>query len=58
MSGQFHTPAALCLGKNTGNHWIGGWVGRSAGLDVLKTEKCFLLPEFKLWTFQAAVWSL
>jgi len=42
-------------GKEHLTHWIEGWVDRSVVLDVLKREKCLLLPEFKLGTFQAAV---
>ena len=51
MSGQLHAPAALAMGKNTGTHWIEGWVGPREGLDILKTEKCLLLPGFKLGDF-------
>jgi hypothetical protein len=40
------------MGKNTGTHWIEGWVGPHEGLDVLKTEKWLLLPGFKFGTFQ------
>jgi hypothetical protein len=35
VSGQHHGPAALYPGERTpGTHWIGGWVGPSAGLDA------------------------
>jgi hypothetical protein len=35
VSGQRHTPAALCLGERTpGTYWIGGWVDPRAGLDT------------------------
>jgi len=30
---------ALPLGKNTSTHWIGGWVGPRASLDVLEKIK-------------------
>ena len=33
VGGQRHAPAALPPGKRTGTHFIGGWVGPSAGLD-------------------------
>jgi hypothetical protein len=33
VSGQFHAPAALPLGKDSGAHWIGDWVGIGNGLD-------------------------
>jgi hypothetical protein len=34
-SGQRHAPAALYPRERTpGTHWIGGWVGRRAGLDA------------------------
>jgi hypothetical protein len=39
VSGQIHALAALSLGKNTGPHWAGGWLGLSAGLDVSKKKK-------------------
>jgi hypothetical protein len=36
MSGQFHAPAALPPGKEPpSTHWIGGWVGSRAILDVV-----------------------
>ena len=36
MSGQFHTPAALTPAKNSGTHWMGGWVDPIEGLDLGK----------------------
>ena len=36
MSGQHLTPAASCPGKNPGTHWVWGWVGLRASLDVTK----------------------
>jgi hypothetical protein len=38
-SGEFHAPAALLPGKNSGNHWIRGWVGLRAGLDAMTWTK-------------------
>jgi hypothetical protein len=36
-SGQLHAMAALPLrGKAPYTHYIGGWVGTTAGLDVMK----------------------
>jgi hypothetical protein len=35
VSGQHHVPAALYPEERTpGTHWIGGWVGPRAGLDI------------------------
>jgi hypothetical protein len=33
VGGQRHAPAALHPGKKPGTHCMGGWVGRTAGLD-------------------------
>jgi hypothetical protein len=33
VGGQRHSPTALPLGKRPGTHFIGGWVGPTAGLD-------------------------
>jgi len=33
LGGQRHASTALTLGKNTGNHYKGGWVGPKTGLD-------------------------
>jgi hypothetical protein len=36
VSGQLHAPAALPPEKDPpGTHWIGGWVGPRAGLDMV-----------------------
>jgi hypothetical protein len=34
VGGQLHAPAALPPGKRPGTHFIGGWVGLRAGLDL------------------------
>jgi hypothetical protein len=35
VSGQNHAPAGINLqGKDSGTHWMGGWVGPRAGLDT------------------------
>jgi hypothetical protein len=44
MSGQFHAQAAL----PPGTHWIGGWAGTKAGLDV-EGRKFLTLPGLELW---------
>jgi len=39
VRGQLHAPTALALGKEslvTCTHFITGWVGPKAGLDVLE----------------------
>jgi hypothetical protein len=37
VSGQHRAPAALAPGKELpGTHWIGGWVGPTAGLVVVR----------------------
>jgi len=41
MSGQLHAPAALLPGKISGTHWIGSWVGPSAGLEREAERKKF-----------------
>jgi hypothetical protein len=35
VSGRLHASAALPPGKKPCTHWIGGWVGRRAGLDAV-----------------------
>jgi hypothetical protein len=36
VSGQLYVPAALPTGeRDSGTHWIGGWVGPRTGLDVV-----------------------
>ena len=39
MSDQLHAPAALHPGKNLSALLIGGWMGSTAGLDVLEKRK-------------------
>jgi hypothetical protein len=39
MSDQLHAPAALPQGRDLGTHWIGGWVGSRAGLDIVVKRK-------------------
>jgi hypothetical protein len=40
VSGQLHAPTALPPGKEpAGTHWIGGWVGPRAVLDVVVKRK-------------------
>lgn len=51
MSGQYHAPTALPLGKDSVTHSVEGWVGPSAGRDVSKKSLLSLL-EFEPRTFQ------
>jgi len=48
MSGQFHAPVALLLGKDPPApiHWIGRWVDPKAGMDAAANERIpsLLLP--------------
>jgi hypothetical protein len=45
VSGQFHAPAALPTGETApGTHWLGGWVGPIADLDVMEKRKILPLP--------------
>jgi len=40
VSGQFHASTTSPPGKESpGAHWIGGWVGPTAGLDMLASRK-------------------
>ena len=54
VSGLLHAPAALPSGKKAGTHWIRGWVGPKAGLDVLEKgqEALLPLPVIETQTFQ------
>jgi hypothetical protein len=39
---NFTSSRLALLGRTPGTHWIGGWVGLRAGLDILeKNESCF-----------------
>jgi hypothetical protein len=37
--GQLHALAALPPGERASSHWIGGWVGLRAGVEVWRREK-------------------
>jgi hypothetical protein len=40
VSGQLHARAVLPPGERAPNtHWLGGWVGPRAGLDVVEKTK-------------------
>jgi hypothetical protein len=39
VSGQLHALAALTPGRAPGTHWIGGWMGLKASLDVVGKKK-------------------
>ena len=41
VSGQIYVRTTLLLAKGPDDHWIGGWVGCSASLDVLGNRKVF-----------------
>ena len=41
VSVQLHTPAVFPPWKSPSTHWIGGWVGPRASLDILKKRKVF-----------------
>jgi len=42
------TPRPLCSTvRNSGTHWIGGWVSPSAGLDFGEKKHLLLLPRFE-----------
>jgi hypothetical protein len=43
VGSQFHAPAALGPGKNSGTHGTGGWEGSRACLDVSEKTKIILL---------------
>jgi hypothetical protein len=45
VSGQLHTLATLPLRKDLVTHWIGGWVGLRAGLNVVTKRKILLCQE-------------
>jgi hypothetical protein len=50
VSDQLHASAALPPGEiAAGTHWIGGWVGPTAGLDAMeKRKKSCCLPGTEL----------
>jgi hypothetical protein len=40
MTGQLHAPAAFNTGERAPDtHWLGGWVGPRAGLDMVSKRK-------------------
>jgi len=41
VSAKLYAPAALPAVKNTGNHWLGGWVSPAAGLGSTGAHKIF-----------------
>ena len=43
--GQHQAPAALFPEKNSGTHWMGGWVGPRASMEKKNTLP---LPAFEL----------
>jgi hypothetical protein len=48
VSGQLHAPAALRPEEIVlGTHWIGGWVGPTAGLDTVEKRMSCTFPGIK-----------
>ena len=47
-SGRLSSPAAFSLGKNSGIHSVGGWVGPAAGEPFGRQKHLVLLPVFEL----------
>jgi hypothetical protein len=39
VSGQLYAPGDLTQWRAPGTHWVGGWVGRRAGLDAVAKWK-------------------
>jgi hypothetical protein len=56
--GQLHTPAALPPRKNSCTHFIGGWVGSRACLNVIRREKCPVLAGNRKLAVQPGAYSL
>jgi len=53
LSDQLHAQDALPTVNNLGIHWMWGWMGYSAEIDVLEKELNFLpLPGFEPQVFQ------
>ena len=50
VGGQRHAPAALTLGKRAGTHFVGVWMGSTAGADGC--GKFLPLPRFDPRTVQ------
>jgi hypothetical protein len=48
MSGQFHAPTSLSLGKELPYHLIGVWVDPRTGLDDVEKRKFLTLPVLEL----------
>jgi hypothetical protein len=49
VSSQLHVPICLAPGKEPpGTHCIGGWVGPTAGLDVVEKRKSLPLQGLEL----------
>jgi len=52
LCGKHHTLATLPMGKNPGAYWIGGWVGRRAGLHDLEKINFLSVLGFEPWIVQ------
>jgi hypothetical protein len=44
MNSVLHAPAALPRGNSPGTHYIGGWIGFTAGLDAMYKQTYFTPP--------------
>jgi len=44
VSGQLHAPTILIPRKDPGTHWIEGWMGPRAHLDLIEKIKITFLP--------------
>jgi hypothetical protein len=55
VSGQLHALAAL----PPGTHWIGGWVGRTAGVETVEKRKIFRCREWNPdWARRYNDWAI
>jgi len=54
-----YTPRPLYpLGKSSGTHWIGGWVGPKTGLEAVTERKIPIPAENRIPVVQPLSWSL
>jgi hypothetical protein len=63
VSGQFYVSVAVPAGTIYSGHWVGGWVGPRAGLDVSAKRSCLFKRNCKrsiAWhrTFEVLFWHL
>jgi hypothetical protein len=48
VSGQLYAPVALSPRKETGIHWMGGWVEPRAGANAMERIEISSLPGIEL----------